>query len=347
MRRLLLLVLLALPLTAQEEEMYINMRLLSPDEFHVYRYVNDVIAHDLGATSGDEDTIAAVLRLQSFLDSLGVHDDVRSSLRDDLTEQLWSSACASPALVRRLLATNDATLQELALAGFHRREEPWIDDDDLRRVLLRTFDDPKTTDDVRESIVGVFFGSSDHARFPEIETRARRLAARHGDLAHSVAMYIALAEGDGQNEAVLRRLLDAPERAVREQAAIFLAGLDADDVVPRILAVAEDEGESPGVRGDAIRTLVMSSKRDRAYAAVLELLDRRHWFYGAPGSHFPVHSLALLIDGLRDDRATLEALRREVATLPDGQREFVEWRLDDALGRHVEVFRGPVAPVPR
>jgi hypothetical protein len=67
------------------------------------------------------------------------------------------------------------------------------------------------------------------------------------------------------------------------------------------------------------------------------------WFYGASGNHFPVHSLALVIPGLaKTSHARLLQLQKEIACLPTGQREYVDWVLANALGEHREVFFGPV-----
>jgi hypothetical protein len=34
-----------------------------------------------------------------------------------------------------------------------------------------------------------------------------------------------------------------------------------------------------------------------------------------------------------------------VATLPDGEREYVQWELENALGNHQPIFGGTVKPV--
>jgi hypothetical protein len=317
---------------------------MSPDELSTERYVEGIIRTDVTATSGGQDTVAAVLRLIALIDSLGIHDDVRFWLHGELVTAVWEeSPCATPALVLQMLASGDEKLEDFAVSGFFRSRDALIEDQTLRGALLKVWDDRETQDHVRDSIVRAYW-LSEMQYFGEIDTRAHALAATHGELAHSVAKMIALATHE--DEASLRKLLTSPERAVREEAAMLLAEDQvADDVIPLVAAVAKDGDESPLVRGEAIRSLTGRSERPAYRAALLELLNRRYWFYGAAGSHFPIHSLGLVIDGLRDDRATLLALRPAVATLPDGEREYVQWELENALGNHTEVFGGPVKPV--
>src|SRR5258708_12765986 len=84
MRRLLLLVLLALPLTAQEarqdETVEINWSPLSLVDSRTYRYATDVMERDIEATSGGDDAIATILNLQSLLHTLPLPQHPRNTL---------------------------------------------------------------------------------------------------------------------------------------------------------------------------------------------------------------------------------------------------------------------------
>jgi HEAT repeat protein len=132
----------------------------------------------------------------------------------------------------------------------------------------------------------------------------------------------------------LRTYLKSDVRALRERAAMILA-MREPEAAAIMLAMAKDDTQSPLMRGAAIKSL---GSAEQNVPALLELLDRRYWFFGASGSHFDVHSLALVIDQLRDSndpavRKRLEQMHVEILELPLDQRDYVEWVLDMALER--------------
>jgi hypothetical protein len=128
--------------------------------------------------------------------------------------------------------------------------------------------------------------------------------------------------------------LKSEHRALRERAAMSLA-MREPEAAAIVLAIAKDESRSPLVRGPAIEALGIGPEN---VPALLELLDRRYWFFGAPAEHFPVHSLGhvILQLGLSNDPAVLEPLERmrtEIVDIPFDQRDYVEWVLDFSLER--------------
>lgn len=137
-----------------------------------------------------------------------------------------------------------------------------------------------------------------------------------------------------RDDDALRPYLKSDNRALRERAALLLAPRDSD-ATAIMFAIAKDSSHSPAMRGAAIRAISLSEQN---VPLLLELLDRRYWFFGAVGAHWDVHSLAFVVEELgysKDPavRARLEALRVEILELPFDQRDYVEWCLDNALER--------------
>jgi len=192
--------------------------------------------------------------------------------------------------------------------------------------------DDARTDRERDAAVWTFLLAH---RFAEIRDAACTIAADHSRpmLAHRVAMAILEnVEHDDRPSYVHSDI-----RALREEAAGMIAWGD-EEAAKITFAVATDDSEPPEIRGDAIRAL---GTRGRNEKELLELLDEQHWFFGAQGQHFLVHSLAFVIFqlGYSDSpevRARLESMRPELAKLPHDERGYVEWELRMTL-EHMKV----------
>lgn len=176
-------------------------------------------------------------------------------------------------------------------------------------------------------------------RDPAFEGVARQVALDHADreMAHSAAR-ILVASWQDRDRAQIARGLRSPLRALREECAIAASAGEefASAALPILIETATDPDELPRVRGPAIANLGQFDS-DQAHDTLLRLLEPPMWFFGAGTQLAPVHSLGVVIDALSEqpregDRAILEALRAKVATLPEFQRDFVEWRLNHALG---------------
>lgn len=240
--------------------------------------------------------------------------------------------------MHKLLAADDENQRALGI-DYLMNVDDWQQHEDIVAALVQLFESPEATASEQRSILWHF---STVNLLPRIEATALRLADEHGDAerAHAVASMLLVAYE--HDEATLVQFAKSDVRALREEAARY-----ADDCsVDIFLSVAKDTSEPAWVRGEAIEHLAACRPDANTHAALIELSQPANWFFGAPGNHFPIHSLARVIDGLKKDpagRERLLSLRKELVGLR-GEREYVEWILDGALGKERGNFHGPVEP---
>jgi hypothetical protein len=145
----------------------------------------------------------------------------------------------------------------------------------------------------------------------------------HAELAHYAAQSL-LASHER-----LTHALRSSVRAIREEAAIASKKIDLVGVI------VMDADEAPATRGRAIQSLIDAHSAE-AHAVLLQLLEPKHWFFGVQAPVLRLHSLAFVIDGLdaNEDREALELLRVQIASMPEHERDDVQWRLDEKLAQH-------------
>jgi hypothetical protein len=294
---------------------------------------------------------ALISELLGEVDRSGLSDDAKSALRREIRQQAFDVAPDPKALVQRLITANDDSLRFIAFDHLLNAPDDWKHEPWLSRRLATIARDPKSSQEVRVAAAWVL-----KYRAPRAFTRTvmSELVARHdlADLAHTAATILL----DDANETQLLAALQSRTRALRETAACQLVwSAHAEDVrrdaTSALLHTAKAADEPPRYRGEAIEALSATSESADSHAALIELLNPRWWFFGAQGQHFLIHSLARVIEGLslsglQSDRLVLESLRPQVAALRSGEREYVEWLLDNALGIDRPVFHDRVDPSP-
>jgi len=348
---LLVLVLCGVAFAQTTSEIMIGQRILEPIEASRYESVMTMIEQRLGQNITVTQAKGSIGELLREVDHADLLDDVKSALRREIGKEAFHSAAKPEELVRALLTSNEDEQRFMAFdyllnAGDSQRNQAW-----LNRRLVSLVRDPKASQDVRVSALWVL----KYCGPPNLSRQvAADLAGRHDtpDLGHAAATILL----DGANESQLLAAFRSEARALREAAALQLVWPAHGEEVRReaaasLLRTAKAADEPPRYRGEAIEALSATAAFPDSHDALLELLDPRWWFFGAQGQHFLIHSLALVIGGLRhsgvgSDRAILESLRSQVARLRSGEREYVEWVLDNALGKDRPIFHDRVDPRP-
>lgn len=247
----------------------------------------------------------------------------------------WASEKATDAGALRLdfLRSGDDGLAALVIADILGSE--FSIDPGERNALVALARNAKAANATRVQALWALQQHRDSA----FEGVARQVAIDHADreMAHSAAR-ILVASWQDRDRAQIGRGLQSPLRALREECAIAASAGEvfAPAALPILIETATDPDELPRVRGPAIANLGQFDG-DEAHAALLRLLDPPLWFFGAGTQLAPVHSVGVVIDALaqqpRDgDRAILEGLRGKLGAIREEERDFVEWRLNHALG---------------
>jgi hypothetical protein len=335
----------------QSEVIMIDQQVLAPAEASKYRSVVESIEQHLGEDITAAHAKESIDELLREVDRSDLSEEVQFALRFKIGEEAFDSVADAPQLVRRLLDSNENEMRFMAFtyvlnSGDCGRNQSW-----LQRRLVTLARDGENTQDVRIAALWVL---KYRAPGPVSLRVASDLVARHelADLAHAAATILV----DGANDAQVLAAFQSNARALREAAALELVGSTYRDDVRReaaaaLLRTAKAADEPPRYRGEAIEALSATVDFAESHDALVELLDRQWWFFGAQGQHFLIHSLARVIEGLRrsgmeSDRRLLESLRPQVAALPSGEREYVEWILDNALGVDRPIFSDRVDPDP-
>lgn len=247
----------------------------------------------------------------------------------------WASDKATDAGALRLdfLRSGDDGLAALVVADILGSE--FSIDPGERNALVALARNAKAANATRVQALWALQQHRDSA----FEGVARQVAIDHADreMAHSAAR-ILVASWQDRDRAQIGRGLQSPLRALREECAIAASAGEefAPAALPILIETATDPDELPRVRGPAIANLGQFDS-DEAHAALLRLLEPPLWFFGAGTQLAPVHSVGVVIDALaqqpRDgDRAILEGLRGKLGAIREEERDFVEWRLNHALG---------------
>lgn len=261
----------------------------------------------------------------------------RSEIGDDLQEKLRSElmfasvqGMEDDSAYLRFLRSGDVELQKIAAEDLMERRSL---DPDLKAALIELVADPKAADAARIAAAWALQTSKQ----PELEPVVSKAAHDHGNapLAHTLSA-ILVSSWDADRDKV-NAAIDSPIRALREEAAMMVRWNEsrAADAVPILIGLMKDRSEPDEARGSAIMNLG-NLDDPRAHAALVGMLDPHEWFCCTGGSH-PVHSLGLVIDGVRQhplesDQQALGILRERLKDIPADEREFVAWRLDVATG---------------
>jgi hypothetical protein len=252
-----------------------------------------------------------------------------------------------------LLGSDDAEVKDIALGRlFIEEDHDWLADETLVGAVLELLDDPRVDRDLRDAVLWIF---SQAEAFEIVAERARRLASDSSDLELAYGAAQVIVNEVAYQPKEMERLYRSSRGPVRQVAAMSLARGPteeplANEIVVDLRGVAIDTDLPPWVRGEAIEALGGLAKRARGRAILFELLEPEHWFFGAPGAHFQVHSLAKVISALwrvaedPEVREKLNALYPVLERLRSGEREYVEWELDLVLGKDPGNFYGPVDP---
>lgn len=343
----LVALLLAAPVAAQTVEVEVDTvcfmsGCLEPDEMEVYRAAKSEIERRLPHSGEPSALLAVVEELLFWIDELPLQERARDDLRRYVGGLALEDEPPGGARFYVLLASDDPDIQSFALGRlFAEAEHDLLGDDRLVGALLELLDDPGADLYLRTSVLWLF---QHEEAFDVVAERARLLASDPDpELAHRAAQAV-VAEAEERPGAV-EHLYRSSEGPLRQWSALSLEG-----TVDELRAMAIDPNLPPWVRGRAIEEVGMYAERPQNRAILLELLEPEHRFFGAEGAHFHIHSLAVVIDALEDIaddpaiRKTLSDLYPAVAELRTGEREYVEWTLDNALGIDRPVFHGPVDP---
>lgn len=334
----------------------VNLVCIEGEEFELYQAVEAGLAEELRFGLEPEAEIEIVRRVVQLIDGLPLEERFRLTLRQKLPPLIIDRSSSLQQLVMDLIESSLPRLQDVGLNVLFSLEAV---SGELRAFLLETVSDSRTRVATRQAVLWWFHQAE---AFAEVEDAALRLALEESEpeLAHEAARVLLedLAQRPGGYARILE-LYRSTSFILRSRAALAILdeGLAEESsplrreavLVVGELAKAADQPAS--ARGEAIKELSLygNAGKQPQRAILLELLDHRHWFFGASGAHFPVHSLALVIHGLTgtgDPEITtaLKELRPLLPSLRSGEREYVEWVLDNALGGSREIFAGPTDP---
>jgi hypothetical protein len=287
------------------------------------------------------------------IDELPLEERPRHSLQSLVGDLAIEDEPLGGATFYALLGSPDPDIQYFALGRlFAESDHDWLDDEALVGSLLELLDDPRADRDLRDAVLWIF---SQAEAFEIVAERARRLASDSSDLELAYGAAQVIVNEVAYQPKEMERLYRSSRGPVRRLAAMSLARGPteeslANEIVVDLRGVAIDTDLPPWVRGEAIEALGGLAKRARGRAILFELLEPEHWFFGAPGAHFQVHSLAKVISALwrvaedPEVREKLNALYPVLERLRSGEREYVEWELDLVLGKDPGNFYGPVDP---
>jgi len=337
------------------EEICINMVCLEGADRAQYLAMQERIDAELARRGSVEERMGAIVELLAAIDDLDeLSPDVRDALGHDILERANESGILDPPLVVALLRSGNENLEGFGLDAVWSDAKTAWNDRAVRGELLALLRDPERSEWSRGNVLWLF-----RYRGPFSEVLGDALAAA-GDsgaptLAHIAAQVLVdRADLDDREGWIRKAFLSGPPALRREAARILLTRgyLEPVDAlfVPAVRTMADlalDPDAPPARRGEAIEAIGREPAIAPNRSILLELLEPQNWFYGATGAHFPIHSLALVIEGLQqvEDpaiRERLSALQDEIRVLPSGQREYVEWVLDNALGNKREIFHAPV-----
>lgn len=320
----ILLIVAATSVGAQRIDIAIDNRTLTAAEAAEYRAVESDIACAFDAAQHDEATVATLVEINERIASTSLFDGAKETLMRVAGEAAFARSGTRPTLARDVLKAPQPNVRELALQFLVNSPE-LLRDAAVRDELLRLLRDPTSTTDERVGVVWLFAA---HGGAAAVRDTAFALASDHRDpeLAHGVAEAIVSAVADAS-------LTASPARAIREEAVRLAYHCEAagTDV---LVAVARDVAEPPQIRGNALEALTRCANE----RVLLDFTKHSRWFFGAAGEHFPVHSLTIVIPALAGlntpaARARLQALRSEIAALPDGERQSVEHALASVTRR--------------
>lgn len=341
-------VFLAAVAVAQDTQVLINQNPIDASEAAVYHGLQAQIDEQF-RDAGDQGSVEGrFLDLLERIAAASLRDDAKYFLRDQLASRAFESAAKPTMFAQHLLRANNEHLRDAALNYLFRNTAQWRERRSTVRALIELVRSRSESEDRRAAALWVLHDGRQRC--------ALRLAAglvdRHElpTLAHAAATMIVSALEPSE----LATAFADGGRALREVAARTLVSPQYDEsvrsrAVAALLATAQMTDEPPQYRGEAIEALATTVTFKLSHDALVQLLDRRWWFFGATGHHFRVHSLAPVIEGLSStgdqaDRELLAALRPELSALRPGEREYVEWLLDNALGIDRPIFSDRVIP---
>lgn len=261
------------------------------------------------------------------------------SLRQDVADELAGRFGIQSPVYVALLSARGAP-RETALSALFRLDG-WASNRKLRSKLLQLLRDDTASADDRVNVLWMFRLSE---QFADVASDANNLArASDFDLARgaSKVLTIYLVE-DARSLDRVRSLALSRDSVLAEVAAESLlerheVGPDSPlfpTLVNLVATLAESRVAPPYARADAIAALLSHDKDPAVIPVLLQLLSPDEWFFGAPGEHFRVHSLATLIVPLSDSdspqiQQALRGLPALVHLIPEAEgRDYVEWELD-------------------
>ena len=337
------------------EEICINFVCLEGTDRALYLAMQERIDSDLARGGSVEERMATIAELLAAIDDLDeLTPVVRDALGHDVLEQANETGVLDPPVVVALLRSGDEDLELFGIDAVWSADKTAWNDRAVRGELLALLRDPERSEWSRGNVLWLF-----RYRGPFSEVLDDALAAA-GDsgapiLAHLAAKILVDRADSEDREGWIRKAFLSGSPALRREAARCLmtrGTMEPADAlfVPAVRTMADlalDPEAPPEQRGEAIEAIGRDPAAEPNRSILLELLEPQNWFYGATGAHFPIHSLALVVEGLEqvEDpaiRQRLSTLQGELRALPSGQREYVEWVLDNALGNKREIFHAPV-----
>jgi len=337
------------------EEICINFVCLEGTDRALYLAMQERIDSDLARGGSVEERMATIAELLAAIDDLDeLTPVVRDALGHDVLEQANETGVLDPPVVVALLRSGDEDLELFGIDAVWSDDKTAWNDRAVRGELLALLRDPERSEWSRGNVLWLF-----RYRGPFSEVLDDALAAA-GDsgapiLAHLAAKILVDRADSEDREGWIRKAFLSGSPALRREAAWCLmtrGTMEPADAlfVPAVRTMADlalDPEAPPEQRGEAIEAIGRDPAAEPNRSILLELLEPQNWFYGATGAHFPIHSLALVVEGLEqvEDpaiRQRLSTLQGELRALPSGQREYVEWVLDNALGNKREIFHAPV-----
>jgi hypothetical protein len=278
--------------------------------------------------------------------------EVRNNLEEYLGREAFRNRKLSDPLVFEMINSNEEIFQLWTINFLLPFENSWSKETRLRMALMDLLDNQGTSGYVKLNIFWLFQNAGE---IDAIKDNAMHLIAITTDaaLAYDIAFVLLV---DNQYDRVkLADIFHSSDGALRQRAAILIVSHSIEndnlmqEVLPAVEAIAKNKDMPAQVRGDALEAIGVDAKDPARRKILLSMLAKNQWFFGAHGAHFKIHSLALVIQSLKSINdpqihQILEELKPQMTTLRSGEREYVEWVLDNALGISRPYFSGPVDP---
>jgi hypothetical protein len=229
--------------------------------------------------------------------------------------------------------------REAVEALMNQTDGEWLGCTGIVEQLKVLLTDPAENVQLRGAILDLF---QMRKAFDRVKPIASELASKETapEMAREAASALAFDALDYQSPSRLEALFKHSTGILREEAAITIGrqslpitSEQARQAVMRELErVFNDTRLSPRTRGDALEAAGFFRREPFMIDALVEMLSPDHWFFGAQGQHWLVHSLVPTIGSLysvKSDlvRRNIEAVGAKLGQLPENQRADVEAEL--------------------